>query len=178
MSDEATRGGHVRSTPEGGPLDAGQKADTAEPSQHEAPSEAAPRPSTSVIEALDVVVQALTMMRMVDEANALINREDVKYRPLTTALGKALETLQKAVQPAPAPSPAEKPASPRKSRGRPRKDGSAAQARSPEERAVKEIYDDDEGEWVRAGRGRIPKGVRSRLVDPKTGDVLDDNSDD
>jgi hypothetical protein len=37
-----------------------------------------------------------------------------------------------------------------------------------------EYYDEDAEEWVRKGRGRPPKDAKTRLVDPKTGDVVED----
>ena len=54
---------------------------------------------------------------------------------------------------------------PKRGRGRPR-------TRSASQRAVTEYYDEDEQTWVRAGRGRLPAGVKTRKVDPETGDVV------
>ena len=58
--------------------------------------------------------------------------------------------------------------------GRPRSDGTPARTRSPQQRGVKEWLNEN-GEWVKAGRGRLPKNVRTRTVDPKTGDVLSED---
>lgn len=58
--------------------------------------------------------------------------------------------------------------------GRPRSDGTPARTRSPQARGVKEWLNED-GEWVKAGRGRLPKNVKTRTVDPKTGDVLSED---
>lgn len=63
---------------------------------------------------------------------------------------------------------------PSRGRGRPRKDGEPTRTRTAAEKAVTEIWDEDEEKWVRKGRGRVPKGVKTRLVDPKTGDVIED----
>lgn len=81
---------------------------------------------------------------------------------------------------APAPEPEKEPekpaeAAPRRGRGRPRKDGTPAQPRTPEDRAIVQIWDDDEDGWVNAGRGRIPKGIPTRKVDPKTGEVVSED---
>ena len=38
-----------------------------------------------------------------------------------------------------------------------------------------EIWDEDGQEWVPKGRGRAPKGVPTRLVDPKTGEIVSEN---
>ena len=73
-----------------------------------------------------------------------------------------------------APKTAEEPAEaaqeaeeePKRGRGRPR-------TRSASQRAVTEYYDEEDGAWVRAGRGRLPAGVKTRKVDPETGDVVE-----
>jgi hypothetical protein len=64
---------------------------------------------------------------------------------------------------------------PRRTAGRPRSDGSPARKRTPAQRGVKEWFDEaqgEDGEWVRAGRGRLPRDVKTRTVDPKTGVVI------
>lgn len=63
---------------------------------------------------------------------------------------------------------------PSRGRGRPRKDGEPTKPRTAAEKAVKEIWNEEDEVWERAGRGRIPRGVKTRLVDPKTGDVVDE----
>jgi outer membrane biosynthesis protein TonB len=63
---------------------------------------------------------------------------------------------------------------PVRGRGRPRRDGSPAQPRAAADKAVMEYYDEDAEEWVKKGRGRPPKDAKTRLVDPKTGDVVED----
>lgn len=80
----------------------------------------------------------------------------------------------------PAPKPVKEPEKPedeesRRGRGRPRKDGTPAQPRTPEQRAITEIWDEDEREWVAAGRGRIPKGIPTRRIDPSTGAVVSED---
>lgn len=54
---------------------------------------------------------------------------------------------------------------PKRGRGRPRTLSAA-------KRAVVEIWDDVDKEWVRAGRGRLPADVKTRKVDPDTGEVV------
>lgn len=62
---------------------------------------------------------------------------------------------------------------PSRGRGRPRKDGSDPQPRTAADKAVTEIWDEDEEAWKPKGRGRTPKGAKTRLVDPVTGDVVE-----
>lgn len=71
----------------------------------------------------------------------------------------------------PAQEAAEEPA---RGRGRPRKDGSPAKPRTARDKAVTEVWDDVEEAWVRKGRGRLPKDAVTRLVDPETGEPIDD----
>lgn len=61
----------------------------------------------------------------------------------------------------------------RRSAGRRRNDGSPAQARTPRERAVQQIWDEEEEAWKPKGRGRPPKGSKIRWIDPKTGEAVD-----
>lgn len=91
-------------------------------------------------------------------AAAMNGSDDVKSSTLSTMLAEALEAYQPPVPKG----------------GRPRKDGTPAQPRTPEARAVKEWQNED-GEWIKAGRGRLPKGVHTRTVDPKTAEVLSED---
>lgn len=107
----------------------------------------------------DVVLRALTdarwLVRSLDSAHAaMTGRETPEASPLYRLLEQAIETYQ-----------------PPAKGGRPRRDGSPAQARGPADRSIKEYLNGD-GEWVRAPRGRLPKGVKTRTVDPKTDEVL------
>jgi hypothetical protein len=87
-------------------------------------------------------------------------------------LSDALEMLQEYRQAMPvtdAPEisqeptePAEEPAP--KRRGRPRKNP----------RLENQLYDEDEGEWVARGKGRIPKGTKIRTVDLDSGEVTEE----
>jgi hypothetical protein len=124
----------------------------------------------------DVVLRALydarVLVRSLDTAHmAMTGREEPVPSPLYRLLEQAIETYQPKQDPGPEPDeePAEE--APAKTTGRRRKDGTPAQPRTPKQRAVKEFLNED-GEWVRAGRGRIQAGVRTRMVDPKTGDVV------
>lgn len=73
-------------------------------------------------------------------------------------------TAEKAVEPATEEPEEDKPAEPvKRGRGRPR---------NPNPKPVKEYLADD-GEWVRAGRGRPPKDVEIRWVNPETGEEVD-----
>jgi hypothetical protein len=72
------------------------------------------------------------------------------------------------------PSVDQEPTQPSRGRGRPRSDGEPTKTRTAAEKAVKEVWNEEDEVWERAGRGRIPRGVKTRLVDPKTGDVVPD----
>jgi hypothetical protein len=63
---------------------------------------------------------------------------------------------------------------PSRGRGRPRKDGADPQPRTAAQKARTEIWNEETEEWEPKGRGRVPKGAKTRLVDPKTGDVVED----
>jgi hypothetical protein len=98
---------------------------------------------------------AYNSFRLEDERNAIINQADVRERPLTELLRKALHTLpETGEQKQKAPETAEEPegdqgeqSSPRRRRGRPR-----------DENKTFAYLVDDEGNYTRRGRGRIPAG--------------------
>jgi hypothetical protein len=98
---------------------------------------------------------AYNSFRLEDERNAVINQADVRERPLTELLRKALHTLpETGEQKQKAPEAAEEPegdqeeqSSPRRRRGRPR-----------DENKTFAYLVDDEGNYTRRGRGRIPAG--------------------
>lgn len=92
--------------------------------------------------------------------------EVIEPSPLSLLLAEAVEAYEPSSDGA-----RPEPAAAKSAGGRPRRDGSPAQPRSPEGRAIKEWLNED-GEWVKAGRGRLPKGVHTRTVDPKTNEVL------
>lgn len=84
----------------------------------------------------------------------------------------ALLVAQKAWE-AVADEPQEASAEPAKGRGRPRKDGNPTQTRTAAQKAVTEYWDEDDQKWVRMGRGRPPKDVKTRKVDAETGEPID-----
>lgn len=88
------------------------------------------------------------------------SREQMRLRALETGFWLQ-QTILEAVGALPEPEEA-----PKRGRGRPR-------TRSASERAVTEYYDEEAGEWVRAGRGRPPKGAETRKVDPESGAVVE-----
>jgi hypothetical protein len=105
---------------------------------------------------------AYNAFRLEDERNAVINQAEVRHRPLTELLAKALnivadaahdaeakEQSHPAAQPAEqeAEEPAEEPQ--RRRRGRPR-----------DESKTVAFLVDDEGNYTRRGRGRIPAGSK------------------
>jgi hypothetical protein len=100
---------------------------------------------------------AYKVLRLEDERNAVINQADVRERPLTELLAKALHTLpQTGEQKQEAPEAAEQSegeqeeqSSTRRRRGRPR-----------DESKTFAFLVDDEGNYARRGRGRIPAGSK------------------
>jgi hypothetical protein len=103
---------------------------------------------------------AYAAFRLEDERNAVINQADVRERPLTELLRKALHTLGDDETPAKedpsASEKAEEPEAeekgeeaPRRRRGRPR-----------DEEKTFDFLEDEEGNLTRRGRGRIPRGQK------------------
>jgi hypothetical protein len=103
---------------------------------------------------------AYNAFRLEDERNAVINQAEVRFRPLTELLAKALNIVADSVhdkeaekQQAPATQAEEKTEEPeeqssgRRRRGRPR-----------DESKTFAFLVDDEGNYSRRGRGRIPAG--------------------
>jgi hypothetical protein len=143
-----------------------------------------------VQEALDIVAIAHRLLLLEDERSALSNLTEVGLRPLTEMLGAAYETLAAVLlSPAPAAVPEEpqqaveeplqavpEPEEPeaqdeeetrpsRRSPGRPRRDGTPAQARKEEDFAVAYIRASD-GTLRKAGRGRPRRGQERVLLTP------------
>ena len=125
----------------------------------------------------DVILSALIasqwLARSLDACHAAMSG---RAEPVPSELSRQLERAidlytgqQKADEPE---EPVEE--TPVKTAGRRRKDGSPAQPRTPAQRGVKEFLN-DEGEWVRAGRGRLPAKTKVRFVDPKTGNVISED---
>jgi hypothetical protein len=105
---------------------------------------------------------AYNAFRLEDERNAVINQAEVRHRPLTELLAKALNIVADAVhdaeaekQDAPAAKAEEQSEEPeeqtsgRRRRGRPR-----------DESKTFAFLVDDEGNYSRRGRGRIPAGQK------------------
>jgi hypothetical protein len=102
---------------------------------------------------------AYKSFRLEDERNAVINQADVRERPLTELLRKALNTLPETVEkkapeePKAAEEKAEEPeeeqTSGRRRRGRPR-----------DESKTFAFLVDEDGNYSRRGRGRIPAGQK------------------
>lgn len=98
---------------------------------------------------------AYKYLRLEDERNALVNQADeVRERPLTELLAKALHTVanavhdQEAKKPEQEAEPEEQPSG-RRRRGRPR-----------DENKTFAYLVDEEGNYSRRGRGRIPAGQK------------------
>lgn len=102
---------------------------------------------------------AYSAFRLEDERNAVINQADVRERPLTELLRKALHTLPDTGDQTKAPSAPEKAeeqdddqeeqAAPRRRRGRPR-----------DESKTVSFLEDEDGNLTKRGRGRIPAGSK------------------
>jgi hypothetical protein len=131
-------------------------------------AEVTPRPEGDVI--MRALQDARWMVRSLDNTHAAMSgREEAVPCELHRKLEEAIEkydVLRRTTAPAPEP---EEPAPSRG--GRPRSDGSPAQPRTARQQGKKE-WQDEEGTWHRQGRGRIPKGVPTRTVDPKTEEVI------
>lgn len=131
---------------------------------HQAQQQAAPVPEADVDLLLvrAALEGAFNAFRLEDERNAVINQADVRYRPLTELLQKALHTLgedpkqeagyealaaqQEDEEPEEAPEEQE---APRRRRGRPR-----------DESKTYAYLEDEDGNLTRRGRGRIPAGQK------------------
>jgi hypothetical protein len=126
--------------------------------QHKAQQEAAKAVPDTEIDLLLVraaLEGAYNAFRLEDERNAVINQADVRERPLTELLRKALHTLgdaaqqEKASEAPAAEEQEEEESTPRRRRGRPR-----------DETKTFAYLVDDEGNYSRRGRGRIPAGQK------------------
>lgn len=131
---------------------------------HKAQKETTPVPEQEIDLLLvrTALESAYSAFRLEDERNAVINQADVRERPLTELLRKALHTLgedpkqeagyealaaqQKDEEPEEAPEEQE---SPRRRRGRPR-----------DESKTYAYLEDEDGNLTRRGRGRIPAGQK------------------
>lgn len=120
----------------------------------------------------DVIGWAAAFMLATDESNAAVNLSaEVKPRPLTQALIEAKKWLQERhstpsevtesteSDETPSVVPEDQGGAPKRSRGRPRADGTPAQPRDPNEPTVT-VFEDEEGNLTKAGRGRPPKGQK------------------
>lgn len=120
---------------------------------------------------LATLQRALSLFEKADESSALIYfTPEVSYKPLTISMREALEFFDAPAQEAPTAdeslsepaAEAETPSTTRR-RGRPR-------TNVPSE---KQFLDED-GTWVKRGRGRIAEGTKIRTVNSETGDVLEE----
>lgn len=105
-----------------------------------------------------------------DQANAFVNMQKVRFRPLTVAARKAWDSLPSPTAKAPSePETAQEEASepepeaPKRGRGRPRKNFEE-----------KEVYDEDTEKWVKRPPGRVAKGTKHRTVNTDTGEVTEE----
>lgn len=122
---------------------------------------------------LTALLQSFELVTGLDVCHAAMTlKDDREPSALYVLLGQAIDKYTESFVAQPDDKPAETPA---RRGGRPRKDGSAAQPRSARQRGRKEVYDEDKGQWVPAGRGRISKTAKTRLVDPKTDEVIEED---
>lgn len=121
---------------------------------------------------------AVAHLSSVDRANAAVNlAEEIQYRPLTVAVNDALNWVASTLGTPPeatgstesdeqaesVPEAQDAPAAPRKSRGRPRADGTPAQPKDPNEPTIT-VFEDEDGNLTKAGRGRPPKGQKRTKI--------------
>lgn len=119
----------------------------------------------------DIVLEALLRARALvtglDAAHAaMTGRDEPVACELYRLLGRAIDKHTTPVNAEPSED-----TSPRG--GRPRADGTPARKRTAQQKGVKEFQNED-GDWIRAGRGRLPKDVPVRTVDPKSGAVIEE----
>lgn len=121
---------------------------------------------------VDKTLREAILTRAVTFRAAVDSLPDGRLKSLgITRLEEAVYWISRAVE---EETPQEAAGEPSRGRGRPRKDGSPAQPRTAADKGVTEYLDADSGEWVRRGRGRLPKGVQTRVVDPETGEPIDE----
>lgn len=121
---------------------------------------------------------AADYLAAVDTSNAYVNLSDeVKPRPLTQVVVAATNWLKERLgtpseatgdpesdeQTNPAAEVPPEATGPRKSRGRPRKDGTPAQPKDPDEPTIT-VFEDEDGNLTKAGRGRPPKGQKRTKI--------------
>lgn len=140
--------------------DSGEESVEAEVSHARQKAETATE-ATPLAEGDDVVLDALLRSRALvtslDAAHAaMTGRDEPVACELSRLLGRAIDKHTTNVG------------------GRPRADGSPARKRTAAQKGKKQWQDED-GEWHDCGRGRPPKDVPLRTVDPKTGDVIDED---
>jgi hypothetical protein len=119
---------------------------------------------------LHALIESFNLVKSLDTCHAAMT---LKGRPEPSALTNLLrEAIEKQSARTEVPEEKVDDASPRG--GRPRSDGSPARKRTAAQRGKKQWQDED-GDWHDCGRGRPPKDVPLRTVDPKTGDVIDED---
>jgi hypothetical protein len=166
--DDRPRRGRARKTTETAPEPAETSSDESLETEVSRARMRAEKPADSPEDAGDVVMRALVdarrLVRSLDSCHAAMTRkEDIAPSALYQLIEEAIDTYR------------DQPAAAKKVGGRPRKDGTAAQPRTPAQRGVKEVWDDEAGSWKPAGRGRLPKDAKIRTVDPKTREVIEDD---
>lgn len=136
-----------------------------------------PEKVLAVEKRLGEVVETLTktekVLRLIDEAQALLGDKETEYRALTLEVAQARETLARFVgdpegtaEPAKTVEPQEEAAeTPKRGRGRPR-----------ENFEVPQIWDEDEEAWVARPKGRMKKGTQWRKIHAETNEVLDEGT--
>lgn len=154
-----------------------QKAQTA--------TEATPRAEKDDV-ILTALIQARALVAGLDASHAAMTlNDDREPCELYKLLGQAIDKYTASAEPLPAGLAAQiedNRAHPERGQsrpernlgGRPRSDGSPARKRTAAQRGKKQWQDED-GDWHDCGRGRPPKDVPLRTVDPKTGDVIDED---
>jgi hypothetical protein len=112
----------------------------------------------------NVLFDAFTAFRLEDERNAVINGAPVKYRPLTDRLAEALNIYADDWKKAAEAGEQEKDAAPKDLSEDDKKDaeeqtsGRRRRGRPRDESKTFAFLVDDEGNYTRRGRGRIPAG--------------------
>lgn len=135
-----------------------------------------------IVSALEAVADAVAALGFSDRANKIFygRTDDADEASLLVRITRAHEVLTEFAsgQRTSGVEESQKAdAAPSRGRGRPRNDGEPTRTRTAAQKAVTEVWNEDDEVWERKGRGRIPKGVKTRLVDPKTGEEVEPDED-
>lgn len=122
-------------------------------------------------EVLDALQDAARYLRGTDEALQVYQQlDEPDYRPLTSKVSKALETLKDYV------SDPVGDAEPAKAAEEPEETSSRGRGRPRTNFIENEVYDEDRDEWGPRPKGRLAKGTKWRKYNTKTDEVVEEGT--